>query len=113
MTTMAIIKIYDVVYDTTTLYKKANTDAQRAMLGYIIKSGKTNDPIFGGAFALLRSIERCNNNGEIYKLYPIVDEATEKKIVHVAQMALDGKLDKFAINETERNRTLKYLCEPF
>lgn len=110
---MATIKIFDVIYDTTTLYKKANSDAQRSLLGYIVKAGKTNDPIFGGAFALLHSIERCNANGEIYKLYPMVDEHTEKKIVHVAQMALDGKLDKFAVNETERSRTLKYLCEPF
>lgn len=110
---MATIKIYDAVYDTTTLYKKASTDAQRSLLGYIIKSGKVNDPIFGGAFALLKNIERCNANGEIYKLYPIVNDETERKIIHVAQMALDGKLDKFTINETERARTLKYLCEPF
>lgn len=110
---MATIKICDVIYDTTTLYRKANTDAQRSLLGYIIKAGKINDPIFGGAFALLHRIEHCNANGEIYKLYPMVDEQTEKKIVHVAQMALDGKLDKFTINETERSRTLKYLCEPF
>lgn len=110
---MATIKIYDVVYDTTTLYKKANTDAQRALMGYIIKAGKANDPVFGGAFSLLRNIERCNHNGEIYRLYPMVDEQTEKKIIHVAQMAMDGQFDKFAINETERTRTLKYLCEPF
>ena len=110
---MATIKICDVVYDTTTLYKKANTDAQRALLGYIIKAGKVHDTVFGGAFALLKNIERCNSTGEIYKLYSVVDDATEKKIIHVAQMAMDGKFDKFAINETERNRTLKYLCEPF
>jgi len=110
---MVTIKIYDAIYDTTTLYKKANTDAQRALIGYIIKAGKIHDPIFGGAFALLKNIERCYSTGEIYKLYPVVDEATEKKITHVTQLALDGKLDKFSINETERSRTLKYLCEPF
>lgn len=110
---MTTIKIYDVTYDALTLYRKANTDAQRALVGYIIKSGRVNDTIFGGAFALLRNIERCNYNGEIYKLYSMVDQETERKIVHVTQMALDGKLDKFAINETERTRTIKCLCEPF
>lgn len=110
---MATIKIYDVTYDILTLYRKANSDAQRALIGYIIKSGKVNDPIFGGAFALLHSIERCTTTGEIYKLWPMVDPEIEKKIVHVAQMALDGKLDKFAITEPERSKTIKYLCEPF
>ena len=110
---MTTIKIFDAVYDTTYLYKKASTEAQRSLLGYIIKAGKTNDPIFGGAFALLHSIERCNANEDIYRLYPVVDHETEKKIIHVAQMALDGKLDKFSIKESERSVTLKYLCEPF
>lgn len=107
------IKIYDITYDTLTLYRKANTTAQRALAGYIIKSGKVFDPIFGGAFALLRSIERCNASGEIYELYSVVDDQTKKKIIHVAQLALDGKLDKFTVSERERNDTVKALCEPF
>jgi len=110
---MKTIKIYDVICDTSTLYSKASTDALQALAGYIIKSGKANDAIFGGAFALLRSIERCNAVGEIYKLYPMVDEETEKKIIHVAQLALDGKFDKFSISETECKRILRYLSEPF
>lgn len=107
------IKIYDIVYDAVSIYKKANTPAQRALIGYIIKSGKTSDPIFGGALALLHSIEHCNKNGEIYRLYPIVDRETEKKIIHVAQLAMDGKLNKFTINERERQEIIKHLCQPF
>ena len=106
------IKIYDIAYDTISLYRKANTPAQRALAGYIIKSGKTNDTIFGGAFNLLRGIESCNAKGEIYELYPMVDKETKKKIMHVAQVTLDGKLDKFAISERERQDTIKYLCQP-
>lgn len=107
------IKIYDTALDTITLYRKANTPAQRAIAGYIIKSGKVNDPIFGGAFTLLRAIEHCNTIGEIYKLYSLVDSQTERQIIHVAQLALDEKFDKFMVSERERNDTIKYLCEPF
>lgn len=108
-----IIKVYDVIYEPILLYRKANTPSQRALVGYIIKSGKVYDPIFGGAFSLLRGIEHCNANDEIYELYSVVDADTKKKIMHVAQLALDGKLDKFAISDRERQDTIKYLCQPF
>lgn len=107
------IKITETTYDALTLYRKANTDSQRALAGYIIKSGKINDPIFGGAFDLLRCIERCNETGEIYELYSLVDPETKKKIKHVAQIAIDGKFDKFMISERECQHTIKCLCEPF
>lgn len=110
---MKTIKIFDATYDTMTLYRKANTCAQQALAGYIIKAGKINDPIFGGAFGLIRSIEHCNETGEIYKLYSLVDDQTERQIIHVAQLALDGKLDKFTISKTECDRIVKYLNESF
>ena len=109
---MKIIKIFDTVCDTQTLYSKATTDSLQALAGYIIKSGQTNDPVLGGAFVFLRNIERCNATGEIYKLYSMVDDQTERKIIHAAQLALDGKLDRFIISETECKRTLKCLSEP-
>lgn len=107
------IKIYDTVYEPMTLYRKANTPNQRALVGYMTKAGMMNDPIFGGAFKVLKDIERCMNNEEIYKLYSCVDAETEKRIIHVAQLALDGKFDRFAISERERNEILKNLCQPF
>lgn len=106
------IKIYDVVYDPILLYRKANTPAQRALVGYITKAGLMHDAIFGGAFKALREIERCISNEEIYELYNCVDMETKKKIIHIAQLALDGKLDRFAISERERNEILKNLCQP-
>lgn len=105
------IKIEDVSYDTISLYKRASTPAQRALVGYMTKSGKADDPILGGAFNLLRGIERCNANYEIYELYSLVDNDTKKKIKYVTQLALDGKLDKFAISERECKDLVKYLCE--
>ena len=106
------IKIYDVIYEPITLYRKANTQAQRALVGYIIKAGFVDDPIFGGAFNVLRGVERCMQNEEIYELYNCVDNETKKRILHIVQLALDGKFDRFAISERERNDILKNLCQP-
>jgi hypothetical protein len=100
------------MYEPVTLYRKANTPAQRALVGYIIKAGLVDDPIFGGAFSVLRGIEKCMQNEEIYELYNCVDNETKRKILHVAQLALDGKFDRFAISERERNDILKNLCQP-
>ena len=106
------IKIYDAVYEPTILYRKANTLAQRALVGYVTKAGYVNDPIFGGAFDVLHRIERCNQNDEIYELYSCVDAETKKKILFVVQLAMDGKFDRFAISERERNEILRNLCQP-
>ena len=106
------IKIYDTIFDPIILYRKANTPAQRALVGYITKAGYANDAIFGGAFKLLRDIERCVNNEEIYELYSCVDNETKKKIIYITQLAMDGKFDRFTISERERNEILRNLCQP-
>ena len=106
------IKIIDTTFDAITLYRKANTLEQRELAGYIIKAGEICNPIMGGAFNVLRAIQHCMEVNEIYRLYPLVDSETEKKILHVAQMALDGQFDRFAISERERQTIIKALCEP-
>lgn len=107
------IKIYDTVYDPIVLYRKASTPNQRALVGYITKAGHMQDSIFGGAFNVLRGIERCMYSEEIYELQSCVDIETKTKILHIVQLALDGKFDRFTISERERNGTLKNLCQPF
>lgn len=107
------IKIYDMIYEPITLYRKANTPNQRALVGYITKAGYSQDTIFGGAFDVLHKIERCMQNEEIYELYNCIDDETKRKILHIVQLALDGKFDRFAITERERNEILKNLCQPF
>ena len=106
------IKIYDTIYEPIILYRKANTHAQRALVGYITKAGLVHDPIFGGAFNVLRNIERCVKDEEIYELYSCVDSETKRKILYIAQLALDGKFDRFSISERERAEILKNLCQP-
>lgn len=87
------IKINHHTFDTLTLYKRADTPAQRALAGYIIKSGKVNDPILGGAFHVLKKIERCNEDGEIYELYNLLTATEKRRILDYVQMALDGELN--------------------
>ena len=108
---MKIIKLYDTTHDIRTLYRKANTPAQRALVGYIIKAGLTQDPIFGGAFKLLCDVERCMGNRDIYDLQSYVDRETKSKISHVAQLALDGEFDAFAMSKTEMEKILKSMSE--
>ena len=108
---MKTIKIYDTVYDIKELYRKANTPAQRALAGYMIKSGQTSNPIFGGAFRFLREVEHCLRTEEIYEIYSLVDSNIKKQIIHIAQIAIDGELDKFALSEKEIRDTLKNLSE--
>lgn len=106
------IKIDHHVFDTLTLYKRANTYAQKALAGYIIHSGKTNDPILGGTFHALCAIERCNGTGEIYEIYNLLSGAEKREILSKAQDALDGKFDKYAFSDTVRKNMIKNLSEP-
>ena len=108
---MKIVKLYDTTYDIRTMYRKANTPAQRALVGYIIKAGKTQDPIFGGAFKLLCDVERCMSNEEIYIIHSYVDKETETKVSHVAQLALDGKFDCFTIRKADMDNIAKALAD--
>lgn len=104
---MKTIKVMATVSDIRTLYKKANTPTQRALLGYMTKAGVVTDPIFGGAFNLLRSIEWCMEGNVIYNLYPLEDSVITKKIVHVTQLALDGEFDSFSIKAKEIDNIIR------
>jgi hypothetical protein len=106
------IKINHHVFDTITLYKRSNTYAQRALAGYIIHSGKTNDPVLGGAFHVLCAIERCNETGEIYELFNLLNGKEKREILDKVQAALDGKFDKYMFNESTRKSMIKNLSEP-
>lgn len=105
---MKTIKVEATIYDDMRiLYKSAKTLAQRALLGYMAKAGMATDSIFGGAFKVLRSIEWCMEGNVIYSLYPMEDTVTHKKIIHVAQLALDGEFDSFAFSAREIENIIK------
>lgn len=90
------------------MYRLANTQSQRALVGYIAKKGMTHNPIFGAAFNMLHNIELCMNKSMIYAINPLEDIKTMNKIVGVVQSALDGKYDMFAFSQKEVNNII--LC---
>lgn len=104
---MKTIKVIVTTTDVPTLYKRANTTAQRALLGYMAKAGVITSPIFCGAFNVLRNIEWCMDGGEIYSLFPIEDTATVKKIIEIAQSALDGDFNSFAFSAREIDNIIR------
>lgn len=106
---MKTIKVIANTYDVNTLYKRAKTPAQRALLGYMAKTGVITDPIFCGAFNVLRNIEWCMDGGEIYRLYPIEDSITFNNIVGIAQSALDGEFNSFSFTAREIDNIIRYM----
>lgn len=104
---MKTIKVIATTTDVHTLYKRARTSAQRALLGYMAKTGSIINPIFCGAFNVLRSIEWCMDGEEIYTLYPIEDSATVAKIIDIAQSALDGNFNSFSFSAREVDNIIR------
>ena len=104
---MKTIKVIASVNDVPTLYKKARTSAQRALLGYMAKTGVITSPIFCGAFNVLRSIEWCMEGEEIYTLYPMENSTTVAEIINIAQSALDGSFDSFSFSAREVDNIIR------
>lgn len=104
---MKTIKVISAVTDIRTLYKRARTSSQRALLGYMTKTGVVTDPILCGAFNVLRNIEWCMEGDEIYNLYPVEDSATVAKIVGIAQSALDGDFNSFSFSAREIDNIIR------
>ena len=95
---MKTIKANRLYYEPETLYKKANTKSQRALLGYMAKGGFIRDPIYGGAFRLLREIERCVG---VYLIQTDEKSKIAMEIINIADAAMHGLWDDFAFSERE------------
>lgn len=104
---MRTIKVAANTSDIHTLYKKTRTSAQRALLGYMMKTGMATNPIFCGAFNVLRSVEWCMDGGEIYSLYPLEDSCTVAKIIDIVQSALDGDYNSFSFSAREIDNIMR------
>lgn len=101
---MKTIEIKEVYYSVTALYQRANSENLRALLGYILKTGKTRDPLYTGAFSLVREIEDADEHGHIYGLMPISENSIQ--IVAIAERAMQGRYDPWIISEREVRNTL-------
>ena len=98
--TMKPIKVKQIYYNINGFYRKANTKTQRSLLGYIIKAGLVDDPIYGGAFNLVREIESYVG---IYVLETKERPEVAMEIIKIAEKAMLGMYDDFAFSEREIN----------
>lgn len=102
---MKSIKVCETYYEPISLYRKVNTQSksQMALLGYMRTDGYLRDPVYGGAFRLLRAMEKYAGIN-----IPIIKTKTDQEIVDIAEKAMLGRWDEFAITESdvkrERNR---------
>lgn len=95
---MKNIKIKRIYFEPMSLYQKAKTKSQRALLGYMIKAGFARDPIYGGAFRLVKEIESYNG---IYILDSAESAEDTMEIIHIAESAMAGLWDSFSFSERE------------
>ena len=95
---MKTIKVSRIYYEPRSLYKKANTKTQRALLGYMYKEGYLRDPIYGGAFKLVTEIE---SYAGVYAVHTEEKPKVAEEIVYIAEAAMLGMWDEFALTKRE------------
>lgn len=105
---MKIIKVMETRYDLSCLYKAAaDTKARRGLFGYMLQTGRTDNTVLGGAFALLCDIENVKRRGELYKLRYECGPTSAKEMVSICEVALAGGFDSFAMSASDIRRTSK------
>ena len=100
---MKKIKVFETYYDVATLYSEADKSrARRALFGYMLKTGRPDNPIFGGAFHLLVDLEGVSEH-ETYKL--VIGSNRAREIIALAEAARAGAFDQFALSAREIKKT--------
>ncbi len=106
---MKTITINEVGWDLHLLYREAiQTKARRGLFGYMLRTGRADNLIFGGAFQLLRQLEPVWGK-EAYSLRS--ETAAAREIIAVTEVALAGGFDRFALSRREMQRTIKALAD--
>ena len=104
---MKIIRVMETAIPTRIIYSKATTPNQRALLGYIIRKGYTEDYVALGAFHLLREIESANRNRILYQLS--MESPNAEWIVECCELAQQGAFDKFALSPMEIQKCIRLM----
>lgn len=106
---MRTIYINETGWDLHLLYRNAiRTKARRGLFGYMLRTGRVDNLIFGGAFQLIMELEPVWGK-EAYHLKSETSHARE--IIAVAEVALAGGFDKFALSKREMKNTIRALDE--
>ena len=93
-------------YTMQKMYERATTKKQRALLGYMIKTGYANEPVFKSAFRLLCKIEKCKG---VYILVRSIDTRTYDAIINIVDAAMHGQYDAFALTERDIGKILQQI----
>ncbi len=103
---MKNIKICESYWEPISLYRKVNvkSKSQMALLGYMHTNGYLRDPIYGGAFRLLHTMEKYAGIS-----IPIIKTETDKEIVNIVEKAMLGRWDAFVMTETETRKEIAKL----
>ena len=103
---MKNVKVCEAYWEPISLYRKANVHsvAQLSLLGYMKTDGYLRDPIYGGAFRLLQTMESYAGIS-----IPIIKKEVDKEIVEIAEKAMLGLWHDFMMKETEVKREIAKL----
>ena len=106
---MKIIEVIPTSYNIKVLYQNANTKPRRALLGYMLQMGHTDDLTLGGAFNLLGELSEIPK-AETYRLV-WDNEESAMDIITATEMAKAGAFRKFALSRREVKRITKNITE--
>lgn len=104
---MKIIKVMETAIPMKVIYHNATTPNQRALLGYIIRKGYTDDYVLLGALHLLREIEKANERKILYQLCS--ESPNAKWIIEACELAQQGAFDSYAIPVREIRKNIRLM----
>lgn len=104
---MKIIKVTEYGCPMDCLYKNIKTPTQRALLGYIIRGGYTDDYVVLGALRLLKEIEKADKERHLYQLH--MDSPYAEEIIEYCEITRQGGFKKFALSSYEVRRNLRLM----
>lgn len=109
---MKTIKVMPTTYNIKSLYRNAISCEQRELLGYMIKTGRTDNSILGGAFHLLGELDKISKTETYAFSWEEENDATD--IISIAEAARARAFKKFGISKREVrkiNKNIKNLLE--
>lgn len=107
MKTLVVQQTYYTIPDIYRL--AAGSRARRGLAGYMIKTGRGDNTVFGGAMHLLCALESLDKN-ELYNLEHRENAKINREIMSLAEAALAGCFQKdYEIPERECKRMIRAL----
>ena len=104
---MKTIRVQQTYYTLPELYRvAAGSKARRCLLGYMLKTGRADNTVFGGAMALLCGLGTLGEN-EVYTLDKRETLAVNKEILSLAEAAMAGCFHEFEMSQREIHKIIQ------